>query len=471
MTGSESTGIGRRSLLAAGLLTGAAGLVGCTPTGSEPSGAAAAPVPDVATLLGLDRFVVAHRGSGDNWPEHTLAAYRAALTAGAQAVEISVRATADGQLVCHHDADLVRTCGVKARVADTAFADLPPVNARRWLGPATRIEPISTLAEVLAALPPDTLAFVEDKDGTNTGALLDLLDAQPRATDRFVWKQWAPAEQAARARSRGYRTWGYLGNDELDRMSEVAEGFDCLGVQVEASDDDLRAATRFDRPVMAWAVHTRSQAARLAALGIAGLMCSNVPYVVGPPRPATIDGFDTGHRSAGDLPRGAGDLWQRQPRLVDDALRFTGESSSSYLLGSLAPLPERCTISVRLGWPGQPSGTVGLAFGLPDDADYDPTSSGNAGGAHRLGLNERDRLAVWDHSAGRTPARVWFPGTTVAPTNGSAMLQLWLDDRTWTARLGDGLELTFPRLHLGSYLWAWAERPGSGASISELRIG
>src|SRR5699024_8376625 len=156
---------------------------------------------------------------------------------------------------------------------------------------------------------------------------------------RFVWKQWAVATQVRAARRRGYRAWGYFGNDDLDRVDEFAGSFDCLGVQVDAPDDAVRQITARPEPVMAWTVHTRSQARRLTDLGVRGLMCSNVPYVLARETPATIDAFDTGHRAPGDLPREASDLWQRQPEFVDDALQFTNDSASSYLLGSMCPLP------------------------------------------------------------------------------------------------------------------------------------
>lgn len=428
-------------------------------------------VQDIGGLLGLEQFLVAHRGSGDNWPEHTLTAYRAALAAGAQAVEISVRATADHQLVCHHDADLSRTTGSSARVSETAFADLPRVDARRWLGPATALEPIPLLDDVLAALPDTALAFVEDKDGTNTWALLEALDAQPRATDRFVWKQWAVASQVRAARGRGYRAWGYFGADDLDRVAEFADSFDCLGVPVDAPDEAIRRITTRDTPVMAWAVHTRSQAARLADLGVRGLMCSNVPYVLAAEDPASIDAFDTGRRAPGDLPRDASDLWQRQPDLVDDALRFTTESASSYLLGSVCPLPERCNITLRLGWSGTPSGMTGVAFGMADDSDYEAGSAHNTTGAHRAGITEDGHLVLWDDPPGEDPRPIRHDDPTVVATNGSAMLQLWLNEDTWAVRLDSGAELRLPRHHHGGYLWLWADEPASGASLSQIRIG
>src|SRR5699024_993081 len=70
--------MGRRSLLGLATVTC---LAACAPAAQAPAPRARQeeplalqPVTDVDGLLGLDRFVVGHRGSGDNWPEHTLTA-------------------------------------------------------------------------------------------------------------------------------------------------------------------------------------------------------------------------------------------------------------------------------------------------------------------------------------------------------------------------------------------------------------
>ncbi|HEX6250348.1 MAG TPA: glycerophosphodiester phosphodiesterase, partial [Gemmatimonadaceae bacterium] len=46
---------------------------------------------------------IAHRGLHRTVPENTLEAFRLALEAGAEAVELDVHATADGVVVVHHD--------------------------------------------------------------------------------------------------------------------------------------------------------------------------------------------------------------------------------------------------------------------------------------------------------------------------------------------------------------------------------
>lgn len=69
-------------------------------------------------------LVIAHRGASVDAPEHTLAAYRAALEQGADGLECDVRLTADGHLVCVHDRRVDRTTNGRGVVSTLELADL-----------------------------------------------------------------------------------------------------------------------------------------------------------------------------------------------------------------------------------------------------------------------------------------------------------------------------------------------------------
>ena len=79
--------------------------------------------------------VVAHRGASHDQAEHTLAAYLAALDAGAEAFECDVRLTADGHLVCVHDRDLRRTASSRGLVSTMDLADLDRLDFASWKNP------------------------------------------------------------------------------------------------------------------------------------------------------------------------------------------------------------------------------------------------------------------------------------------------------------------------------------------------
>jgi glycerophosphoryl diester phosphodiesterase len=70
---------------------------------------------------------VAHRGlHGPGRPENSLPAVEAARRLGLP-LEIDVRVTADGVAVVHHDASLLRMCGVPHRIADLPLSQVTPL--------------------------------------------------------------------------------------------------------------------------------------------------------------------------------------------------------------------------------------------------------------------------------------------------------------------------------------------------------
>jgi glycerophosphoryl diester phosphodiesterase len=68
---------------------------------------------------------IAHRGASGYAPEHTLAAYRLAMTMGADFVEPDLAVTRDNVLICLHDDTLERTTNAADVFRDRPSRDLP----------------------------------------------------------------------------------------------------------------------------------------------------------------------------------------------------------------------------------------------------------------------------------------------------------------------------------------------------------
>lgn len=85
--------------------------------------------------------VIAHRGSSDALPEHTLAAYRRALDEGADGLECDVRVTADGQLVCVHDRRIGRVSDGRGTVSAMTLAQLEAYDFGAWKTGAASTDP------------------------------------------------------------------------------------------------------------------------------------------------------------------------------------------------------------------------------------------------------------------------------------------------------------------------------------------
>jgi glycerophosphoryl diester phosphodiesterase len=111
--------------------------------------------------------LVAHRGYALRYPENTLAAFEAAIAAGARWVECDVQLSADGYPVLMHDRTLERMCGMKAAVHELPLSELRALTCGEHarFGNAFLSEGICSLAGFVQLLRhhPGVHAFVEIK--------------------------------------------------------------------------------------------------------------------------------------------------------------------------------------------------------------------------------------------------------------------------------------------------------------------
>jgi glycerophosphoryl diester phosphodiesterase len=95
--------------------------------GADGTGRTDGPVSTTSTVQ-----VVAHRGSSDDAPEHTLSAYKRAIEEGADALECDVRLTRDGHLVCVHDRRIDRTSNGRGVLSTLELAELTQLDWGSW---------------------------------------------------------------------------------------------------------------------------------------------------------------------------------------------------------------------------------------------------------------------------------------------------------------------------------------------------
>ena len=110
-------------------------------------------------------LIIGHRGASREAPENTLASFALAFGEGADGVEADFRLTRDGEIVCLHDDSTQRTAGVDLRVEEATLSELRRLDVGAWKGTAWAGERIPTLKEVLCALPPGKMLFIELKSG------------------------------------------------------------------------------------------------------------------------------------------------------------------------------------------------------------------------------------------------------------------------------------------------------------------
>ena len=93
-------------------------------------------------------LIVAHRGSSWAAPENTVAAFTQAINDRADAVELDVQLTRDGEIVVFHDRRLERTTNGKGFLREHLLKDLRRLSAGAWFSSRFSSEKIPTLKEV-----------------------------------------------------------------------------------------------------------------------------------------------------------------------------------------------------------------------------------------------------------------------------------------------------------------------------------
>jgi glycerophosphoryl diester phosphodiesterase len=91
-------------------------------------------------------LVIAHRGASWNAPENSLAAFRLAVEAGADYVELDVQASRDGELVVFHDLGLERLTNGRGALRHRTLAELRELDLRA----GGRIPTLDEVLELLA---------------------------------------------------------------------------------------------------------------------------------------------------------------------------------------------------------------------------------------------------------------------------------------------------------------------------------
>ncbi|MBA2632655.1 MAG: hypothetical protein H0U86_06590 [Chloroflexi bacterium] len=140
-------------------------------------------------------IVVAHRGFSAQAPENTMEAFRLGVDAGADAIELDVHLSADGQLAVIHDETLDRTTDRTGSVVSLAMDDIREADAGATFARpddsglpfAGKGHRVPTLPEVLTWLPDGIGLAVEIKARAAADAVVEAVNAhRVRSDGRLV---------------------------------------------------------------------------------------------------------------------------------------------------------------------------------------------------------------------------------------------------------------------------------------------
>ncbi|MEX0701512.1 MAG: glycerophosphodiester phosphodiesterase [Planctomycetales bacterium] len=252
---------------------------------------------DSGQLTADNLEIIAHRGASRDAPENTLAAVRLAWEVGADAVEIDVMLSRDGEIVVIHDATTGRICGDDRAVRDLSLEELRLLDVGRWKGERWAGERVATLAEILATVPEGKRAFVEIKCGLDIVPLLEraIRDA-PYLPERIVViafdrdvaaavKHALPDVKVllivALRRDRRCGLWA----PTAEELIAIARGAKLDGIDVGSCpgvDREFAATIRgAGLDLYVWTVNSAATARRLAAIGVQGIATDRPAWMRG----------------------------------------------------------------------------------------------------------------------------------------------------------------------------------------------
>jgi glycerophosphoryl diester phosphodiesterase len=236
--------------------------------------------------------IIAHRGASADAPENTLASIELAWRQHADAVEVDVQFSKDGEIVVIHDAHTRRTAGFRGKVRGLTLAQLKKLDAGRWKHPKWAGERIPTLGEALAIVPPDKRFFIEIKCRAEALPQFEkIITRSPLPPAQIVTigfdlelmariKKGIPALEVCWISQfwRNWRTGGWRPKPEtLIRKAREAglDGLD-LGRRGPINAKFMAQARAANLKVYVWTVDSPTRARRLLQAGVDGIT-SNRP--------------------------------------------------------------------------------------------------------------------------------------------------------------------------------------------------
>lgn len=214
--------------------------------------------------------VTAHRGASSVAPENSMAAFRAAIAAGTDWIELDVQRLADGAIVVVHDGDFLRVGGDARKVGAVTAADLTGIGFGGRFGAAFSDEHPPLLADVIALVRDRARLNVELKynvpDPGLAPAVLDLLEREDFLPQSVITSlDYAALRQVEAIEPRAVT--GLIVTAAVGDVTRSESDFLSLNA-ARATPSMVRRAHRAGKAVHVWTVNTREAMLELAARGV-----------------------------------------------------------------------------------------------------------------------------------------------------------------------------------------------------------
>lgn len=220
--------------------------------------------------LRTDVAITAHRGASIAAPENSMAAFRAAIDAGASYAELDVQHTLDRQIVVTHDGDLLRTGGDPRAVGMLTYAEIAGIDIGSRFDARFADERAPTLGQVIDLVRGRMRLNVELKynvaDAGLAPAVVSLLRERDFLDQAIVTSLDYAALQQVRRMEPRLRTGHIVTAAVGDIVSGETDILSVNAARVTASL--LRRAHRAGKEVHVWTVNTPEAMLRMLELGV-----------------------------------------------------------------------------------------------------------------------------------------------------------------------------------------------------------
>jgi len=428
---SRRTALRALGLGSAAVAAGGAGLLSAGPAWATPSAtrvAAAGITVDQWRATRGENYYIAHRGSGDVYPEHSMQAYQAAVDWGATCMEISVQITSDGVLICMHDNDYDRTTTATgivrtqpASVAGAARILLPRLGAA-WTAAPPRIP---LFEDVLKAFGGRVILAVEAKIDAASVPMMAMVEKYGLQKSVIVKSHWR-SKRWPMAKKAGYPVFCYFAaaadltstllSSTKAQLDPRRDYLVIPGVNGETylPDSYVKAAVDTGIPVWAYPLHRRADAKHFFDLGAEGAICCRYGYIAGATAPVNADSWAKQAISAGEMSRNpAADTFA--PKFTPAGEMVLAARGGQHFmtmgqLGSVSSATGSYSISVDVSWPTLPVSTwdnITVAFARADDSYY-RHRQGKGNGFHAI-MRANGSLGLYRHRNGQIAGELLAP--------------------------------------------------------------
>ncbi len=231
-------------------------------------------------LLGFSAFsqvqFIAHRGASYLAPENTVAAANLAWELDADAVEIDIYLSKDGQVVVNHDRTTKRTGTENLVIAETLSDELRKLDVGQWKDEKYQGEKMPFLSEVLETVPKGKKLVIEIKCGPEVLPALKkaVIASGKKKQVVFIAFGWETILETKAQFPKNECYWLSSKEEGLaGRMEEAAKlGLDGVNLYHKlVSPAVMDRAEQLGLDVLCWTVDDPDEAKRLVDLGLSGI--------------------------------------------------------------------------------------------------------------------------------------------------------------------------------------------------------